>query len=173
MNDSTGNTFEQAAAFQKLWMETFTKMAQTGFSFTPDSTPPEFLRQMRSGIFQALSKSWEDYMRSPQFRDSMKAMMDNAITFRKMGNEMLTQAHHSLQGTARADIDDLMQAIHHLETRILDCVEKVTTRLDKLEAKLNATAGNGAAKPAPRGATRAAKPNSKGAKAATKQARPS
>lgn len=132
------------------------------------------MRQMRSGIFQALSKSWEEYMRSPQFRDSMKAMMDNAITFRKMGNEMLTQAHHGLQGTARGDIDDLMQAIHHLETRILDCVETVSTRLDKLEAKLNATtAGNGTAKHTSSGATQSAKPRPKGAKAARKRARTS
>jgi hypothetical protein len=170
MSDSTESTFDQAASFQKLWMETFTKMAQTGFSISPDSAPPEFLRQMRSGIFQALSKSWEEYMRSPQFRDSMKTMMDNAITFRKMGNEMLTQAHHGMQGTARVDIDDLMQAIHHLETRILDRVEEVTMRLDKLEEKLNATAGNGAAKRAPGGATRSTKPNIKRARAARKQA---
>lgn len=144
MNDFTENAFEQAAAFQKVWLETFTKMALPDFSFSPDSTPPEFMRQMRSGIFQALSKSWEEYMRSPQFRDSMKTAMDNAIRFQKMGNDLLTRTHHGLQGTARADVDDLMQAIHHLETRILDRVEEVTTRLDKLEQKLNAT-GNGAA----------------------------
>ncbi|HWF19172.1 MAG TPA: hypothetical protein VG754_07890, partial [Verrucomicrobiae bacterium] len=117
MSDSTEKTFEQASAFQKIWMETFTKMAQSGFSFSPESAPPEVLRQMRSGIFHALAKSWEEFMRSPQFLDSMKTMMDNAINFRKMSNDLLTHAHHSIQGTARADIDDLMQAIHHLETR--------------------------------------------------------
>lgn len=162
MSDSTENAFAQAASFQKIWMETFGKMAQSGFSFSPDSTPPELMRQMRSGIFQALSKSWEEYMRSPQFRESMKTMMDHAITFRKMSNDLMTQAQHGMQGTARADVDDLMQAIHHLETRVLDCVEEVTTRLDKLEEKLNAKAGNGAARPA-----------AKTTKTARKQTRPS
>ncbi len=146
MSDSTENTFEQAAAFQKMWMETFTKMAQTGFSFSPDSAPPEFLRQMRSGIFQALSKSWEHFMRSPQFLESMKSMMENAITFRKMSNDFLTQTRHTMQGTARADIDDLMLAIHHMETRLLNRVEEVSTRLSQLEQKFDGAPGNGAAK---------------------------
>lgn len=147
MTESTEKTFEQAAAFQKIWLETFNKMAQAGFSFSPDAAPPEFLRQMRSGIFQALSRSWEEFMRSPQFLDSVKMMMENAIAFRQMSNELLTQARHSVQGPARSDIDDLMQAIHHLETRILDRVEELSNRLNVLENKLNSSA-NGA--PAPK-----------------------
>src|SRR5207302_10449800 len=94
MSDPTENAFQQAASFQKVWMETFTKMAQAGLSFSPDSTPPELMRQMRSGIFSALSQSWDEYMRSPQFMESMKTMMDNAITFRKMSTDFLTEAHH-------------------------------------------------------------------------------
>ncbi len=146
MSDSTENPFEKATAFQKIWMDTFTKMAQSGFSFSPDAAPPELLRQMRSGIFSALSKSWEEFMRSPQFMDSMKTMMDNAIVFRKMGNDMLTEAHHTMQGTARSDIDDLMQAIHTMETRILNRVEEVSNRLDELEHKSNGRPRNGGAK---------------------------
>jgi hypothetical protein len=156
MSESTENTFEQAAAFQKIWLETFNKMAQAGFSFTPEAAPPEIMRQMRSGIFQALSKSWEEFMRSPQFLDSMKAMMENAIAFRKMSNDLLTQARHSIQGPARSDINDLMQAIHHLETRVLDCVEDISTRLDVLERKLDGSP-NGAAKRARPAAAPAAK----------------
>lgn len=165
MSESTEKTFEQAAAFQKIWMETFTKMAQAGFSFSPESTPPEFLRQMRSGIFQALAKSWEEFMRSPQFLDSMKTMMENAIAFRKMSNDLLTGAHHAVQGTARKDIDDLMQAIHHLETRVVNHVEDLSTRLDAIEAKIHAPS-NGAAKHAR--ATRPAKRTAKPKRAASK-----
>ncbi|MDB6017593.1 MAG: hypothetical protein JWR19_2082 [Pedosphaera sp.] len=145
MNDTTENAFEKAAAFQKIWMDTFTRMAQSGFSLSPDSTPPEFLRQMRSGIFHALSKSWEEFMRSPQFTESMKGMMDNAIAFRKMSNDFLTGAHHTFQGTARADIDSLMLALRHLETRILDRVEDISTRLDQLEQRLDGAPRNGKA----------------------------
>ena len=146
MSDSTEKTFDQAAAFQKMWLETFNKMAQAGISFTPESAPPEFLRQMRSGIFSALSKSWEEFMRTPQFLEATKTMMENAITFRQMSADLLTQAQHSMQATARSDINDLMQAIHHLETRILDRIEDVSQRLEKLETKGNPTPRNGSPK---------------------------
>ena len=66
MNDSSDDpnkTAEQWAAFQKIWTDTFTKMVQLGFSFSPEAAPPEILRQMRSGIFQALSQSWEQFLR--------------------------------------------------------------------------------------------------------------
>lgn len=173
MSDPIENPFERASAFQKIWMDTFTQMARTGFSFSPDSTPPEFLRQMRSGIFGALSKSWEEFMRSPQFLDSMKSMMENAITFRKMSNDFLTEAHHGMQGTARVDIDNLMLAIHHLETRILDRIEEVSTRLEQVETQL-ASGGNGTSRR--RGSKAAApqrRPATTGAKAARKQTKPS
>ena len=146
MSDSTEKTFDQAAAFQKIWLETFNKMAQAGLSFTPESAPPEFLRQMRSGIFAALSKSWEEFLRTPQFLEATKTMMENAITFRKMSADLLTQAQHSVQGVARSDIKDLMQAIHHLETRILNRIEDVSQRLEKLEAKANSVPRNGSPK---------------------------
>jgi hypothetical protein len=168
MSESNEKTFEQASAFQKIWMETFTKMAQSGLSFSPESAPPEFLRQMRSGIFQALSKSWEEFMRSPQFLDSMKTMMENAITFRKMSNDLLTDARHAIQGTARSDIDDVMKAIHHLEKRVLDNVEQISTRLDGLEQKLNGATPNGSAKHARPTAARAAKRAPKRSRAAAK-----
>jgi hypothetical protein len=168
MSEPTENAFQQAASFQKIWMETFTKMAQAGFSFSPDSTPPEFMRQMRSGIFHALSRSWEEYMRSPQFMESVKTMMDNAITFRKMSTDFLTEAHHSVQGTARVDIDSLMLALRHMETRVLDRVEELSTRMDQLDQKLNGNGSNGRTKtagkasvPSVKGATNRTKPTTK------------
>lgn len=85
-------------------------------------------------------------MRSPQFLEATKTMMENAITFRKMSADLLTQAQHSVQGVARSDVKDLMQAIHHLETHILDRIEDVSKRLEKLETKGNPTPRNGAHK---------------------------
>ena len=75
MNDETNKTdktAEQWAAFQKIWTDTFTRMMQLGFTFSPESAPPEFLRQIRSGIFQALTQSWDEFLRSPQFLEGMK-----------------------------------------------------------------------------------------------------
>src|SRR4029453_11755979 len=120
MSDDKQSPFEQVAAFQKIWMESMSKIAQAAFSATPESVPPEILKQMRNGIFEALAKSWEEFMRSPQFLEAVKRMMDNAIAFKKLTSDLLTKAHHEMQGTARSDIDAVLLAMRHLESRVID-----------------------------------------------------
>jgi len=133
-------TAEQWAAFQKIWTDTFAKMMQLGFT-SPDAAPPEFLRQIRGGIFQALSQSWDEFMRSPQFLESMKQWMENAIAFRKMSNDFLTKARHETQAPAREDIDATMQAMHHMETRVLDRMEELAKQVEGLTARVDNMSG--------------------------------
>jgi hypothetical protein len=144
MNEDATNsekTAEQYAAFQKIWTDTFTKMMQVGFTFSPDSAPPEMLKQMRSGIFQAMSQSWNEFLRSPQFLEGTKQWMENAIAFRKMSSDFLTKARHETQATAREDIDAIMLAMRHMETRILDRVEKLAQQIEELNERADAQGG--------------------------------
>lgn len=161
--DNTGQTAEQWAVFQKIWGDTFTKLMQLGFTFSPESAPPEFMRQMRAGIFQGLSQAWDQFLRSPQFMEGMKQWMDNAMSFRKMSNDFLSKARHETGGTSRDDIDNIMLAVRHMETRILDRVEDMATQVDKLNKRLDEVSGAKAA-PAgtkPSGARKSKKPRVK------------
>src|SRR5882672_3239504 len=110
-------TTEQAAAFQKIWMESMSKMMQTAFTVSPNSPPPEVLRQIRSGIFQALAQSWEEFMRSPQFLEGMKHWMESAINFRKMTNDFMAKVRNEMQAPSRDDIDTILLSIRHMEKR--------------------------------------------------------
>jgi len=129
-HDGMNQTAGQWAEFQKIWGETFSKLMQLGFTFSPESAPPEFMRQMRSGIFEALGQSWEHFLRSPQFMEGMKQQMDQAIAFRKMSNDFFTKARHETQAASRDDIDAVMLAVRHMETRILDRIEELAVRMD-------------------------------------------
>lgn len=129
-HDGMSHMVEQLAAFQKIWGETFGKLMQLGFTFSPESAPPEFLRQMRSGIFEALGQSWEHFLRSPQFMEGTKQQMDQAIAFRKMSNDFYTKVRHETQAASRDDIDAVMLAVRHMETRILDRIEKMAVQMD-------------------------------------------
>jgi hypothetical protein len=143
MSENADNLTEQTSAFQKIWMDSLTHLMQTAFASPPEAAPPELLRQMRSGIFQALAKSWDEYLRSPQFAEGMKQWMDSAIHYRKMTNDLLTRAHHETQDVARQDIDSLMLAVRHMETRILDRLEELSARIGHLEG----SKANGPARP--------------------------
>jgi hypothetical protein len=126
---------QEAAAFQKLWLETFSKTIQAAFKFTPDSAPPEILRQIRAGIFQTLAESWDEFLRSPQFVDGMRQWMDNAITFRKISSEFLGRVRNDLQAPSRSDIDTVMLAVRHMEKRLLDRLDQMSVQIAELEGK--------------------------------------
>jgi hypothetical protein len=136
MIDNFEKAAEQAATYQKLWMDTAGKMFQAAFTVTPNSPPPEVLRQMRSGIFQALAKSWDEFMRSPEFMDGMRQWMENAVNFRKMTNELMARARNEMQAPSRDDIDTVLLNIRHMEKRLLDRVDELEKRVGQVSQRL-------------------------------------
>jgi hypothetical protein len=149
MNDNFEKTTEQAAAFQKIWMKSMSKVMQTAFTFGSDSPPPDVLRQIRSGIFQALAQSWEEFMRSPQFTESMKQWMDTAINFRKMSNDFMAKVRNEMQAPSRDDIDTVMLTVRHMEKRLLDRMEDLSSRIAELNNRPNGQHTKSSAKPTP------------------------
>jgi len=139
MTDNFAKTAEQMAAFQKIWTESMTQMMQTAFSMAPNSAPPEVLRQIRSGLFQALAQSWDEFMRSPQFLEAMRQWMDTAVNFRKMSNDFMARVRNELQAPSREDIDAVMLNVRHMEKRLLDQVEELSNQINELNRRL----GNG------------------------------
>lgn len=137
MNDNFEKTAEQVNAFQKIWTESMTKMMQTAFTMAPNSAPPEVLRQIRSGLFQALAQSWDEFMRSPQFLEGMKNWMDNAINFRKLSNDFMARVRNELQAPSREDIDTVMLSVRHMEKRLLDRVEELARQVSELNRRLD------------------------------------
>lgn len=109
-----------------------TKMAQAAFTCSPNSPPPEILKQIRTGIFQALATSWEDFMRSPQFLEGMRQWMENAIAFRKMTNDFLARARTEMQAPSRTDIDTVMLNVRHMEKRLLDRLDELAQQVAAL-----------------------------------------
>src|SRR5437763_16678398 len=129
MSDNFEKTAEQAAAFQKIWMDSMSKIMQTAFTFGSDSPPPDVLKQIRSGIFQALAQSWEEFMRSPQFTESMRQWMDTAINFRKMSNDFMAKVRNEMQAPSRDDIDTVMLTVRHMEKRLLDRIDDLANQI--------------------------------------------
>lgn len=142
MNDAFQRSVDEAAAFQKIWTESFSKILQASFTMGPNSPPPEVMRHIRSGIFQALSQSWEEFMRSPQFLEGMRQWMENAVNFRKLTNDFLARARNEIQAPSRTDVDTIILSVHHMEKRLLDRIEQLSNQVAALQSR---SAGNGKA----------------------------
>ena len=146
MSDNNGDPFAEATRqftqgqnqFLKMWTDFAGKMATAGVSFSPEATPPDAARDMRSAFFKAWSEHCEQYMRSPEFLDSWKKAMDGAIEFRREMNQSLGRMHHEFGGTSRQDVDHLMQAMSHLERRLVDNQERATQTIEQLADRLEA-----------------------------------
>jgi len=146
MDNQFEKATEQAAAFQKIWMESMSKIMQSAFAFGNNSPPPDVMKQIRAGIFQALAQSWEEFMRSPEFLESMKQWMDTAINFRRMSNDFMAKIRNEIQAPSRDDIDTVMLTVRHMEKRLLDRVEDLAVRLAQIDSRLNGHTGQSAPK---------------------------
>jgi hypothetical protein len=136
MNETFEKAAEDLAAFQKIWGESLGKMMQAAFSAQGNSPPPEVLKQIRSGMFQALAQSWEEFMRSPQFLDGMKQWMDNAIQFRKMTNDFATKVRNDIQAPSREDLDSIILAVRHMESNLRERVDALAEQVSDIQARL-------------------------------------
>src|SRR5439155_882216 len=139
--------FEQAQQLASLWMEFAAKMATTpgALPFRPEQTPTEAARAARDAAFGTMGQQADKYMRSPQFLEQVKQTLDASIGFRKQINDFFTQAHHSVQGVARQDVDAVFRSIRHMETRVLDRIENLCDRLDEVSRRLDAIEGGAGA----------------------------
>jgi hypothetical protein len=150
MSEQSENFTEQTAAFQKIWMESMSKLMHAAFTFTPNSAPPELLREIRNGILQALAESWNEFLRSPQFQEGMKQWMDNAVAFRRQSNDFMAKVRKEMQAPSREDIDTVMLTVRHMEKRILDRVEELADQVKGLNQRLAGAPRNSVANSAGR-----------------------
>lgn len=159
MEDNVNQVFEQASVFQKMWTDAFSDMAQVWTRHSPEQPPPDAMRSMRSGMLKVMTKTWDDFVRTPEFLEYMKQGMDGSMDLKKMSADFMSNARHASEGPAREDIDGILLAIRHMERRLLDRIEEVDgtvaavgRRLDVLQTKVK----EAPAAPSPAATTRKA-----------------
>jgi uncharacterized protein YdcH (DUF465 family) len=137
MSDNLNKGFEQAAAFQKLWIDSFANMASLWSQFSPGSPPSDEMRKMRGGMLKVLAETWDEYMRTPQFMEMMKASLNGVLDLKRMAREGMNRVHEQFENPSKEDIDDMLLAIRHVERRVLDRLEGLDERVANLDEKID------------------------------------
>jgi len=132
MTNNMNQSFEQAASFQKIWMDSLTNMVGTFSQFNPTTPPPEQFRAMRGSMLKVLAETWNEFMRSPQFMEVMKLSINGAFDMRTMMKENMNKLHEQLETPSKEDIDGILLAIRHVERRVLDRLEGMEERAGSL-----------------------------------------
>ena len=129
--------FEQTAALQKLWTDSFASMAGVWSQFTPGAPPADEMRKMRSGMLKVLAETWDEYMRTPQFMEMMKASLNGALDLKRMARDGMNRVHEQFENPSKEDIDGVLLAIRHVERRLLDRFEGLDGRVANLDEKID------------------------------------
>jgi prefoldin subunit 5 len=137
MSDNMDKAFDQAAAFQKLWMDSLANMASVWSQFSPGSPPTDEMRKMRGGMLKVLADTWDEYMRTPQFMEMMKASLNGAVDLKRMARDGMNRVHEQLENPSKEDIDGVLLAIRHVERRLLDRLEGLDDRVANLNEKID------------------------------------
>lgn len=137
MSDNMNKGFDQLAAFQKLWTDSFTNMAGVWSQFSPGSPPTDEMRKMRGGMLKVLSETWDEYMRTPQFMEMMKASLNGALDLKRMARDGMNRVHEQFENPSKEDIDGVLLAIRHVEGRLLDRLEGLDDRVVNLNEKID------------------------------------
>ena len=137
MSDNMDKAFDQAAAFQKLWMDSFANMASVWSQFSPASPPSDEMRKMRGGMLKVLAETWDEYMRTPLFMAMMKASLNGSLDLKRMARDAMNRVHEQFENPSKEDIDGVLLAIRHVERRLLDRLEGLDDRVANLDEKID------------------------------------
>src|SRR5215468_6561939 len=144
MSDNMNKALDQVAAFQKLWLDSFANMASIWSQFSAGSPPVDEMRKMRGGMLKVLAETWDEYMRTPQFLEMMKASLNGALDLKRMAREGMNRVHEQFENPSKQDVDAVLLAIRHVERRLLDRLEglddrvaNLNERIDKLEQRIS------------------------------------
>jgi hypothetical protein len=137
MSDNMNKGFDQVAAFQKLWTDSFANMTDVWSQFSPGSPPSDEIRKMRGGMLKVLAETWDEYMRTPQFMEMMKASMNGALDLKRMARDGMNRVHEQFETPSKEDIDGVLLAIRHVEGRLLDRLEGLDDRVVNLNEKID------------------------------------
>jgi uncharacterized protein (DUF2267 family) len=124
---------EQAAAFQRIWLDAASRMMESVWTSMPDTVAPELLRQMRGDVFDGLMQSWDRLLRSPEFLRGLKEWTDNGLAMRKSANEFLAKVRNEWQIASSDDVEDILRRLGQLERRILERLERIEARMPEME----------------------------------------
>jgi hypothetical protein len=117
--------------WSNFWTDVFAKSMPPGVS--PTTPPAEFAERMRKGFFDAMTKYFEEYLRSEAFLSVMKQSMDHALAWQQALNQYMQKSLSATQATTRADADHVVLLIRGMEDRVMARLDDLKERVERLE----------------------------------------
>ena len=96
---------------------------------------PEMAKRMQSAFLDAMTTASEQYMRSPQFMESMKSSFDSALQMRRQMEDYLRRNVGDAARTPGDAEASVVAALHEMEGRLNRRLDELADRIDRLEGE--------------------------------------
>lgn len=126
-------SFAGMDAFGAFWTDFVKRMATIGVTPPAAAPTPDVLSQIRRVFFDAMAQHAEQFMRSEAFLNAMKQSMEHSLAIQQSMNEFIKKGLAAGQMPTRDDADHITLLVRGVEERVLDRLEKLGNRLDRLE----------------------------------------
>lgn len=140
MSDKSQSPFPSLDPFMQMWNDFAGRMSAVGM--TPPAASSDGAQQMRRAFFDSMAQYFDQYMRSDAFLSAMRQSMESGLAMQNMVNQQLQKGLNSMQMPSRVDTDHVAMLIRGVEDRLLDRIDELHKRIDRME---NAPAGAPAA----------------------------
>jgi hypothetical protein len=139
MSDSANPAADAAARMmQDMWKAFMPAAAAStpspaaGNPFVPT---PDMIRSMQNAFFAAMEENAERMMRTPQFLEAMqKGMQESLAMQQQLRSHLQSNLDQSMRAAGASGTDDASPAIVASLQRIERSLDRITERLDALEA---------------------------------------
>ncbi|QOJ14576.1 MAG: hypothetical protein HRU75_07955 [Planctomycetia bacterium] len=136
MTTDFSQAFAGADAFGAFWSDFVKRMASGGIPSPAPAAPPspDVLAQIRRAFFDAMSQHADQFMRSEPFLTAMKQAMEHSLALQQATNDMIRKGLSAAQIPSRADADHITLLVRGVEERLVDRLERLTARIERMES---------------------------------------
>lgn len=139
--DKPQSPFPGLDPFVSMWNDFAGRMAAAGM--TPPAAGSDTVQQMRRAFFDSMAQYFDQLMRSEAFLNAMRQSMENGLAMQHMINQQLQKSLNAMQMPSRVDTDHVAMLVRGVEDRLLDRIEELHKRIDRIENAPAAAAPTG------------------------------
>jgi hypothetical protein len=120
------------ASFWAQWMEQSTRGTQALLEVMQRAADPQ---QIQRHWLEAVSRSLDDFMRTPAFLEVLKNNLKAMTDIKGMQDQAIQDTARQLGMPLAADITGLFERLHSTEQKILSRLDAIEARLKAIETK--------------------------------------
>ena len=138
MSDAWKTGLDSAATMMKMWTDWMSRMMQAGMAFSPDDTPPDAFRNVRSAMLRSWAESWEQFARSPQFLEWMRLAMAGGAHWQKQMMDLFTGMQHQMFGLTQQGMDPMTAVAEGFQRQVMSSSGMLTSQWQQLAQRIDA-----------------------------------